>query len=318
MRMLLILLTLSLNAFSLETDNYLTWNLELEDSSEKINHYLEKEINKALSEINSKSKPLTCFEVTSKIAMRFKARFVHDNPIETWLLKNLDPNEFYPATRDYIEESIYRVPYRFYLSSFGLAPNIQVKNIYFGMDKLTHFTSTGRHYFTIFQGKMKRSPSLEEAEKAAIDYGLLDEMTLHGFWASGVFSYADLEANYRGLQFYKNFCFNKNKNYLRKNEEHKWILIKSPRIEDYVSPLWDETFNPSYFLPNNWKKILPTIKEEYCFMRKENKVRNRIQYYKEITRSSFSEQYIQSLKNQDSLTTPYDLHQTLANVCKEN
>jgi hypothetical protein len=318
MKMLLIFLSLSLNAFSLETDNYLTWGTELKDSSEKINLYLKKEINKALSEINSGSKPLTCFEVTSKIALKFRARFVHDNPIETWLLKNSDSNEFYPETRDYIEKSIYRLPYRFYLSSFGLAPNIQVNNIYFGMDKLTHFTSTGRHYFTIFHGKMKQFHSLEKAEKASIDYGLLDELTLHGFWASGVFSYADLEANYQGLQFYKNFCFNKNKNYLGINGENKWVLIKSPRIEDYVSPLWDETFNPSYFLPKNWKKILPTIKNEYCSMRKENEVRNRIQYYKEINRSSFSEHYIQSLKKQDSLSTPFDTHQTLANACKEN
>lgn len=314
--MLLLLLTLSINAFSLETDNYLTWDIELKNSSEKINLYLKNEINIALNQVNSGSKTLSCFEVTSKIANRFRARLVHDNPIETWLLNNLDPSEFYPTTRDYIQESIYRVPYRFYLSSFGLAPNIQVNDIYFGMDKLTHFSSTGRHYFTIFFGKMKLSPSFVEAEIAAIDYGLLDELTLHGFWASGVFSYADLEANYQGLQFYKNFCFNKNKNYLRKNEENKWVLIKSPRIEDYVSPLWDESFNTSYYLPGNWKKILPTIQNDYCSMRKENEVKKRIQYYKKIKKSSFSELYIQSLKKQESLSTPFDIQQTLGNVCK--
>ena len=119
MKMLLLLLTLSINAFSLETDNYLTWDLELRDSSEKINLYLKNEINIALNQVNSGSKTLSCFEVTSKIASRFRARLVHDNPIETWLLNNLDSSEFYPTTRDYIKESIYRVPYRFYLSSFG-------------------------------------------------------------------------------------------------------------------------------------------------------------------------------------------------------
>lgn len=135
--------------------------------------------------INTQPRPLSCQEVTKEIASVFRARRVHDNPIEKWLFKNLDPEEFYPITIFYVEDSIFRDLYRFYIPAFGLAPNVRINGVNLGMDKLTHWSSTGRHYFSIFVTEKALGASDFEATLSAIHYGILDELTLHGYWARG-------------------------------------------------------------------------------------------------------------------------------------
>ena len=44
-------------AFALETDNFLTWGLELEDSALDINKYINDHIEEELVEINTKKYP---------------------------------------------------------------------------------------------------------------------------------------------------------------------------------------------------------------------------------------------------------------------
>jgi hypothetical protein len=318
MKKILLTILFSANVFALETDNYLAWEIELEDSSQKINQYLEEQIQIGLSEANAKKDFQSCFDVTKKIASRFKAKFVHDNPVEKWLRLNLEHGQYYPDTMNYVLSSIYRSPYRFYIPKFGLAQNIKVNHIYFGMDKLTHFTWTARNYFLIFIKEIKNQKSESEATQAAIQFGFLDELTLHGFWASGVYSYADLEANYQGLLFYKNFCFSGKDNYLKLNEKEKWELVRLPRIEEYVSPKWDESYNLSYYLPENWTKIAPSLATKYCSLRHAPKVVQRFNYYRNFKPKSFSENYIDSLHKQNNFFTPFDKNQSLKNLCPMN
>jgi hypothetical protein len=181
----------------------------------------------------------------------------------------LGPDEIYPHTLFYVPESIYRDPFRIYIPYFGLAPNIQVKGFYFGTDKLSHFASTGRIYYNVF----KRTSKLEKA----ISWGIRDEKTLHGFWPSGVFSYADLEANYQGFLFYYGLCHGK-KPYLE-FEDSQWTLRREFRIEHYVSGLWDESYLESYRLPKNWEKVKIVLADKYCVQRNSELVRSRFHYY---------------------------------------
>ena len=67
------------NSYALETDNYIVWDRELEDSSEEINSLFKREIDSVLSKVNHKSKTgktgktgnkaaLSCRKLTFKIA----------------------------------------------------------------------------------------------------------------------------------------------------------------------------------------------------------------------------------------------------------
>lgn len=266
---LFLLSLLSLSASALETDNYLVWDRKLKDAGPAINKYFNHEIRNVLAA--SRNSSLSCGEVTKRIGEVFESHLVHDNPVEQHLLQVLDNDEIYPSTLYHVPESIYRDPFRIYIPYFGLAPNIQVNGFYFGTDKLSHFASTGRIYFDIYQKTSKI--------KSALEWGVRDEKTLHGYWASGVFSYADLEANFQGLLFYHALCHG-NQPYLEfKNS--RWFLKRDFRIQDFVSGLWDETYLESYRLPGNWKKVKGILENKYCGLRETPLVRERFRYYDE-------------------------------------
>lgn len=291
MKILLLILFFPLQVIALETDNYIVWGQTLKDSSLHINHYFAENIAIALQTIPEHSRK-SCEQMTKLIAKNFTSHLVHDNPVENWLFRKLSSEEMYPTNMNYVHGSIYREPYLFYIPWFGLAPNIQVNDFYFGTDKLSHFASTGMIYYKIFIKELKKKKSHEDAARAAIHWGIRDEKTLHGFWASGVFSYADLEANYQGLLFYRNFCEGEQP-YLKKNHQGDWELSRKPKIQDFVSGYWDETFELSYRLPANWEKVRREI-GRYCQDAGSLEVRARINYYLQSPQS-FSRKYLREL-----------------------
>ena len=78
--------------------------------------------------------------------------------------------------------------------------------IYFGTDKLSHWMSTGERYYRKYKKNFKKFNDKEKAFKEAINYGIFLDRFILGGISSGVFSYADLEANFQGLLFNRNFC----------------------------------------------------------------------------------------------------------------
>lgn len=278
----------SASSMALETDNYLSWGKNLSDSAPHINRYFSETIAGALEKIPDHEK--SCEAMTALIAEEFESHLVHDNPVENWLFSVLTKDEMFPTGLNYVGESIYREPYRFYIPWFGLAPTIQVNGYYFGTDKLSHFASTGMIYFRIYRKEMMDGHSSEVALKKAIDWGIRDEKTVHGFWASGVFSYADIEANYQGLRFYRNFCTG-NRPYLKK-ENGFWTLSALPDIRNFVNGSWDESFLLSYRKPSNWKNVSQVLKEEYCPKFTKEEIQTRFAYYRKTSHQSFSQKYL--------------------------
>jgi hypothetical protein len=264
------------DASALETDNYLVWKRDLQDSSAVINEYFQKNLEEVRRE------NLSCSALIKKVAHRFRSFLVHDNPVENYLFKTLDKNAIFPRTLFFVEESIYRDPYLFYIPQFGLAPNIQVNGYYFGTDKLSHFAWVGYLYY--------KARNLEKA----IEYGIQDEKTLHGYWASGVFSYADLEANYQGYLFYSSLC----------------DKSQAFDIRRYVNGNWDESYNLSYRIEANWKKVAPVLREEYCPMRTDPEVLARFAYYHQNSSKSASMEF---LEKRSDLPRP----QSFKNLCEQ-
>jgi hypothetical protein len=289
-----LLILSSAHCLALETDNYLSWKKELRDSSAHIDRFFEEGINEGLRKIPSHESK-ACSEMTVELAKDFASFLVHDNPVENWLFKVLNAEEMFPGDLFYVEESIYREPYLFYIPWFGLAPTIQVNGHYFGTDKLSHFASTGMIYYKIYVRELQKGRSHEEALRSAIDWGVKDEMTVHGYWASGVFSYADLESNYQGLLFYLNFCQGDHP-YLQLDKSGEWKLAIHPEIKNFVSGLWDESFELSYRLPENWNKVQNVLKEEYCALAETPHVRARMSHYLKMSNQSFSKSYLEELK----------------------
>lgn len=300
------------SAMALETDNYISWDQNLEDSSDELNSYFLSQILIVLKRTHAENKSLSCEQVTGEIAKVFRSRMVHDNPVENYLIENLSPAEIYPQTLSYVEKSIFRDPFLPHIPKFGLAPNIQVNDNTFGTDKLSHFASTGHHYYVIYQKALKLNPDTEDAEKMAIQYGVADEKMVHGYWASGVFSYADLEANYQGMLFYKKLCGGSS-SYLAKDQAGQWQLLRSPDIREYTSPFWDETFNRSYFVERNWKKVSAVIKSDYCEKRNLPQVQNKFLGYQQRSQETAYSKYISTLIKNGKAPAPQSVDELCRN-----
>ena len=83
-----------------------------------------------------------------------------------------------------------------------LSPTIRVKGVEMGTDKWDHFFQQGYRYFTIYNKELEKGKTPDQAAAKAISWGRMTEKTFYGYIVSGVFSNADLFANYAGMKFY--------------------------------------------------------------------------------------------------------------------
>ncbi len=312
--LLLVLMAGAFSALALETDNYLSWGIDLPDSSEELNDLIQTQIEDVIANTSPKQN-LSCEQITFRIANRFKTT-PRRKLFENYSEEHMEGNMF-PTTPYYLGQSIYRNTSRIYLSKSGLSPNLQASGIYFGVDKLSHFGSTGRRYLKHYLKKMKKGYSAEDAEKSAIRLGLSNEARILGLWPSGVFSYGDMEANYQGFRFYKKLCLDQENSYLAK-EGGSWKLAKVPDIRDYVNPYWDETFNHSFLGSGMWTVSSRVIRAEYCPLRNTEHVENRFKLYREMNHKSSSLTYIEELQNSRYYQAPVPSKtQSIDKLCEQ-
>ncbi len=107
-----------------------------------------------------------------------------------------------------------------------VASAAKVHDVCIGADKLGHFFDLGFRYW-LFNRTRGLSPA--EVESG----GRASEITIAGLGLTGVYSNADLEANRRGFQFYKDL------------EADPSGL--SFGIKNYISSMWNEQVNPSFY-----------------------------------------------------------------------
>lgn len=127
-----------------------------------------------------------------------------------------------------------------------LAHLIRVDNVYIGVDKLGHFLDSGFSYF-------KRFYKSHKSLKNVLEYGEFSERTYYGLRGTGIYSYADLAANFDGFRFYQRLSgFNKDINDAPYVScfANTWSMITPFDIKDYLNPAWDEAINRSRFKTN--------------------------------------------------------------------
>jgi hypothetical protein len=149
-------------------------------------------------------------------------------PIESWAndlpeAKDKVPGKVYqPVAKD----SQYQDPLTV-ASMGGLAKVMQVASIIIGVDKLGHFFQLGYdHYYknSLGPGAPARDDVIKEGDKSEAD--------IYGIKTTGVYSFADLEANRAGMKFYED-------------------LAAAPGmafdIRKYINPNWNEQANPNLY-----------------------------------------------------------------------
>jgi hypothetical protein len=311
---------LALNAQGLETDQYMCWGKTLRDASQPINLYLNTTIYKGLEVVNSQSinqrATYSCEDVHEIIVKTFNAGIIKGigtSEIETLIAKGKIPVETWPPSgqsrREMINASIYAKSLLFKMKIFGVS--INVNNIYFGTDKLDHIISTGYAYYRKYTKRKRKGHSHEAALKHAMNVGIRQEKTYYGKMVSGVFSYADLEANYQGLRMHQRFCQG-HKPYLAQYGKHFWRLAHPVDLHDYITPYFDESWNNNAYTRGRFKKTVPLLRK-YC--KRRHLAQRRFGYYAQRKRPHVMTRLLQRLRDEGKV--PDNRPQSLDVICTQ-
>lgn len=120
-----------------------------------------------------------------------------------------------------------------------------------GSDKIGHFTGIGWEYY-------KKSVLEGEGDLSAIKYGEGTEKGLFGKRTTGVYSYGDLAANYKGMIFWKNLLYGSNPYIECKN--NKWAQRRKFDWRDHIDHGMDEGINCNIWADKIKKTVTKNLK----------------------------------------------------------
>ncbi|EQC44481.1 hypothetical protein M899_2347 [Bacteriovorax sp. BSW11_IV] len=148
-------------------------------------------------------------------------------------------------------------------SKLAMSPLININNTYIGVDKIEHLFERG---FAYFEDHYLNGDEIEDV----LLTGVYTEKVIFGGkkWGTGVFSYADLAANFNGLRFWNNIL-GKNRDLLAEDigpyikcVDSKWKQVKQIDIAHYIDDAQDESINCStYASEGSTKKIKKALKD---------------------------------------------------------
>jgi hypothetical protein len=232
-----------------ESDPWTYAYIPLADSATLISDRLENLIQTVIDKTNSSySKgPLPGdTELEFKFFTEFRSNHIRDvawGVFERCIGTNNCPGwPQFERIQMYPEESVYHAAqWRYIPSRFHLASIIKVCGVRIGADKITHLFDDGFHYYNAIRSERKNF-NLEDIKTLSLAF----ERSYMGTRLTGIFSYADVEANLAGVQFYSDF-FGGPSPMIGRNADGLLVLLRKPEICDYVSEDFDERNLPNDF-----------------------------------------------------------------------
>ena len=125
---------------------------------------------------------------------------------------------------------------------FGIGPSFRIGGVLIGADKIGHFLSQGRKFWRRYQR------SGDEAHAAR--HSAYTERAIFGSATTGVYSNADLVANYEGHRFYRSLFEDDivtGKPAILVRDGKRWRVQRPFDFSDHINPWWDEALNPNAF-----------------------------------------------------------------------
>lgn len=131
-----------------------------------------------------------------------------------------------------------------------LSPIVQVGGVLMGIDKLGHFLAQGFQYYERYQALHRTLP--EAARNRALRaFGHAQETGQLGIATGGVYSFADLAANWSGMLFFLalfDSCDIEGQHhdrYFARDRDGQLRRMRDFHWAEWVTPDWDEVLNPA-------------------------------------------------------------------------
>jgi hypothetical protein len=293
------------DANALETDQYYTWGQPLRDATAALNAKMNLEITRALqaTQVSSPAQPPACRAIAREL--RGRLHFVILQPIEVWVTHSplvprlpATPKEELSFRRDNLNGNHGPFDTGRWIPD---SPTVEVNDVRFGTDKISHFFSSGWRYHQKYLAARKRGLSDSQASDAAVEWGVLEEHTVNGLLTDGVFSRGDLEANFAGMRFYLDLCDGPDP--LLALDGNRWKVRRPFDWRDYVTPGWDESFHVSIYSASRWRKVRPRLLD-YCGRRSDPEVEERLSRYRATDRPSPSDLEVANAVKDGTLPDP--------------
>lgn len=147
------------------------------------------------------------------------------------------------------------------LGVLDAAGTVRAYGVYFGTDKLLHFHQLGYQYYQRYRSRVREGMNPETAGAEVIRHfaqgAFFAESRFFGSLITGVYSNADMAANYAGLKFFLNLTeptrvLGSNQPPLVERCGVFWRVADHVRPESgwfrvYVSDHWNEALNPNLY-----------------------------------------------------------------------
>ena len=153
-----------------------------------------------------------------------------------------------------------------------ISPTVRLFGVEFGTDKLDHFFQQGYKYYKIQQKAVANGSTAEQATTRAIKWGRRTERTYFGLLVSGVYSNADLYANYAGMRFYQGLTepimIGERRPAPVALNNGVWKVDDAALRENLVKPFFtdhlNEAFNPSGYAFTIFRSVRRSVKKYGC------------------------------------------------------
>lgn len=252
----------TLRAGAGETDQYLTWDVTLTDSSVALNRYLNEEIRTFVAKENARGRSAESVEALTIGLYLHLFEGLYASRVRNWL-KTSPEVDRYPSNEysdwEYQRMSIFRKPaFPFVLP---MAQTVRVGEIYLGIDKIGHMFGFGRRYYQRYLRACADGRPHEQAVEGVIYWGIQHEMSVVGKLVDGIFSKGDVEANYQGFRLALALSTGDAPLFYRENGA--WCYRGGLDLRDYVTPEMDESYNPNDYASWRGRRVDPIVATEY-------------------------------------------------------
>lgn len=220
-----------------ETDAYQNRAVPTADARVVLN----REVNRALGDIVARwHGPVTESRMVDAVYHRIGGRHWVDK-LERWAMRSPEVEKLPTPRRASIYADLSLLAARVG-RVFGIGPSFRVAGVLVGSDKIGHFLSQGRKFWRRFQHS--------HDEAAAARQSAFTERAIFGSVTTGVYSNADLVANYEGHRFYRSLFEDDivpGKPAILVRSGAGWRMQREFDFADYVNPWWDEALNPNAY-----------------------------------------------------------------------
>lgn len=248
-----LVLAIALPGPAAEIDSVTGRRHALGDASRPLDRRIDRALRVGVERANETGSPCDEAELYARVREAIASPFIGHQ-----LAEELNDAEELDTRHVRLAESIYRDLSLIDAISVhlkGLSALVRVGDHVVGVDKLGHFFVEGWRYFDIAYLR-------GEGIDAALDWGEKTERTYFGLYTTGIYSYADLAANFEGMRFWlrlvgrepdplrSGYFFNRPYvscgRRLFSREPH-WKVNRRVRLRTWVSGAWDEGINCSRY-----------------------------------------------------------------------